>query len=267
MIDRKELWYRLRSFEQMEDRFGKDTITGFLAERLKTQKTVRVLEIGFGEGRCLLELQERFPQARLFGVNYPKTKTMASGKDLARNAKDLDIAVKRSPRVAFYDVNEGLRFPDGYFDVIMSQVAIHYVGDKARLYEEAWRVLKADGRAFLHVDRDREGKEQPEFVSHKADTPLMVILDGKSMISTKKHLEGLRKKGFDLAMRKSQGKERKNDQFILLMRKSVKKPLRLGLVYDDNSTLSLSGLKRTSPEKTDSAVWWGTRSVYRMKKS
>jgi SAM-dependent methyltransferase len=159
---------------------------------------------------------------------------MSCVKNLKEHAKELHFSVQKMPQIYFYDVGEELQFPQGFFDVIISQVAIHYVGDKAKLYEEVWRVLKKDGQAFLHVDKDREGTQEPEFIRHKADTPLMIILEGQKIISTKNYLKIFRDKGFAIDLRKSCGKEGKKDQFILLMRKNTKKSLNLGLIYDDN---------------------------------
>ncbi len=49
------------------------------------------------------------------------------------------------------------------------------------------------------------------------------------------------------------------------MHKNISKQLRLNLEYDGNSTIYLSPLRNTDRYKFDTAIWWGARSVYKLK--
>lgn len=58
--------------DKMNMKFGKSKpLERFIKERLKSQKVVRVLEFGFGDGKCLLDLRTIFPdkQVELYGIN------------------------------------------------------------------------------------------------------------------------------------------------------------------------------------------------------
>jgi len=50
------------------------------------------------------------------------------------------------------------------------------------------------------------------------------------------------------------------------MTKNKKNMLKLNLKYDGNSTLYLIKLKNTDKYKKDRSIWWGTRSVFFVKK-
>jgi SAM-dependent methyltransferase len=253
----------MRGLDKMEPRFGKAPITRFLNQRFKTEKTVRLLEIGFGEGRALLELANKYPRLRTYGVNYPATRTMGNSKDLLHNARAFKLKVEQLPRVMFHDAGTALKYPSDYFDCIMSQVAFHYIGNKARCIEEIWRILKPGGKAFIHFDTVPDGK-LPEILDHRKDAAFFIIYDDKNIISTQTFINSLRKKGFNIRIKKS-NKKTSQRQTILLMTKNTAKPLHLPLTYDGNSTIYLTKLKNTDNYKTAHDIWWGTRSVFRMK--
>lgn len=257
-----KLWYRMRGLDKMEPRFGKTPITRFLEKQFKTQKTVRLLEIGFGEGKALLELASRYPRLRTYGVNYPATRTMGNADDLRRNANEFELKMEQLPRVMFHDAGTELKYPSEYFDCIMSQVAFHYIGNKAKCIEEIWRVLKPKGKAFIHFDTIPAGP-LPDIMEYRKDTAFFIIYDGKKIISTQGYLNSLRKKGYDLRVNiRIKKSTRTSKQTILLMTKNTAKKLAIPLAYDGNSTIYLTKLKNTDSYKTASDVWWGTRSVF-----
>ena len=264
---KNDLWYRIRGLDKMESRFGKNPIKRFIQRRLKQEKIVRVLEIGFGEGRCLIELRALFPDKRveLFGINNIKMGGMRKQADFITNAKKFGVHIDTHllPKPYFYDAGNGLKFKDNYFDVVISQVAFHYVSDKAKLIEEIWRVLKPSGKAFLHID-EMPTSNYPDFMKINPETPRFTIYNknGK-LIKSKTYVADLRKKGYEIYLRNAY---KKKNQRVLLIRKNNSKKLSLNLILDGNSTLNMSKMKRTDKYKTDGAVWWGTRSVYMTKK-
>jgi ubiquinone/menaquinone biosynthesis C-methylase UbiE len=256
----------MRGLDKMQARFPGCNIVNYLSQKLKSEKVVRVLEVGFGEGRCLIDLQARFPNVFFYGINHKKSETMSSSKDIIKHSKEIKVNLKKAPRVQFYDAGKGLKFPEKYFDLVISQVSIHYVGNKSKLYEDVWRVLKKNGTALLHVDSELN-KNYPDFMFNYKDTPRMVIYDHDAQISTQKYLKKFKFKGFDIVLKKSHNKTyKKKNQKIIIMKKNTSKRLNLGLNYDGNSTLNLTKLWASDEYKTDSGVWWGTRSVFIAKK-
>ena len=260
--NKPKLWWRTRGLDKMEIRFGKNKpIERFIKKRLKSEKVVRVLEFGFGEGKCLLDLRTIFPDKRveLYGINLKKEGGMHSRADFAKNAKKFGLSIPKPallPKPVFYDAGEGLRFKSNYFDVIISQVAFPYVGNKSKLLEEFWRVLKLQGKAFLNVDSYE--KYYPDFLQINKETPRFVIYEDNKLIKLSRHLSKFRKKGFDVRFKKKKNRALR----FVLMEKNITKPLKLGLKYDDNSSFNLT---RFHEEKNVLGVWWGTRSVFKTK--
>ena len=256
------LWYRSRGFEKLEGRFGNNKIKTKIQNLIKKNKPIKILEIGFGEGLVLLELQKNYPKIQMYGINKEKTKTMSKKNDFIKNAKifNINISEKKIPLPYFYDVSDGLKFKSNFFDIIVSQVAIHYVGNKAKLIEEIWRVLKKGGNAYLHIDGKLEGN-QPEFMNLHKDTPRFIIYKKGRIISTKKYINSFKKKGFNLKIEPAFNNPK---QFILLIEKTLSHNLKLKLEYDGNSTLYLTPLKLTDEFKYDGTIWWGTRSIFKI---
>ncbi|MGV8171116.1 MAG: methyltransferase domain-containing protein [Candidatus Woesearchaeota archaeon] len=256
-----KLFFRTRGLDRLQERFEEDILT-HIKNLSKNQKEVRILEIGFGEGKALLESMSLGNNILGYGVNDKKRSTLSNVDDIMHNAKAFNIKTYHKPKIFFYDAGLGLKFKDDYFDIIFSQVAIHYVGNKAKLFEEIWRILKKGGKAFLHFDSKLEGKH-PDFMYIYKDTPRFVVYDKNSKItSTKKLFDKLKNKGFDIECL-IQKKDYKS--MVLVMNKNTKKHLNLGLEYDGNSTIYLTQLKNTDKYKFDTGIWWGTRSVYNMK--
>jgi SAM-dependent methyltransferase len=207
----------------------------------------------------LLDLRTLFPDAHveLYGLNRRKEGRMFGQPDFARNARRFRIPVPAKrllPKPSFYDAGEGLRYPGRFFDVIVSQVAFPYVGDKAKLLEEMWRVLKPAGKAFLHVDSFEDN--YPDFMRLNPETPRFVIYRHGKLVKLGRHLRMLRKKGHDIRLQVPKGRPGR----FVLMTKSAPKPLKLGLRFDDAVSFDLT---RFSREKKIEGLWWGTRSVFR----
>jgi ubiquinone/menaquinone biosynthesis C-methylase UbiE len=260
--NKPKLWWRIRGLDKMEMRFGKDKpIEKFIKKRLKSQKIVRVLEFGFGEGRCLLDLRTIFPnkQVELYGINKKKGGGMHQRKDFAINAKKFGLTIPKPtllPKPFFYDAGKGLKFKSNYFDIIISQVAFPYVGDKAKLLEEFWRVLKPEGKAFLNIDSYES--YYPDFLQINKESPRFVIYKKGKLIKLSSYLTTFRKKGFDIAFKR---KMKRALRFVL-MTKNTKKQLNLRLKYDNDSSFNLTIFNK---EKKIHGVWWGTRSVFKTK--
>ena len=264
LLKKDRLFFRSRGLTELQERFD-ENIKEHIMTLSKKQKTARILEIGFGEGKALLEMMNLSDNIICYGINDKKRPTLSSANDVVNNAKKFDISVRTTPKIFFYDAGNGLKFPKEYFDIVISQVAIHYVGNKAKLIEDVWRVLKKGGSAFLHVDSKLSG-EEPELMYQCADSPRWIVYDGKysdnKIIPMKEIFSNKRKKGFDITYTARTDKKRNR---TILIHKNTSKQLKLNLEYDGNSTIYLNTLRNTDEYKFDTAIWWGTRSVYRLK--
>jgi ubiquinone/menaquinone biosynthesis C-methylase UbiE len=258
----KPRWWVSRGLDKMEGRFGKSKpIQRFIKQRLASQKVIRVLELGFGDGKCLLDLREAFPDRRveLYGVIRKKSKVISRRKDFEVAAKMFGMAFPKQrllPKPYFYDAGNGLKFESNYFDVIISQVAFHYVGDKAKLIEEFWRVLKPKGKAFVEIDSFQ--KNYPDFLQINKETPRFVIYRNDKLVKLSSYLKKFRDKGYNIKLKqKSSGAAG-----YLMIEKNTSKNLKLNLEYDNDSSLDLT---RFNNEKKIRGVWWGNRSVFVVK--
>lgn len=126
--------------------------------KLAGEKT-RVMEIGPGNGRVLMELQKKFPQVEFYGINKEKTRTFYRRDSFALTALKFDIFKKEElsdvdlPYIVFQDLDFGNRIPydNEKFDIIYSQATVDYIKYKFELFNEIMRVLKVGGVSF-HTD-------------------------------------------------------------------------------------------------------------------
>ena len=248
------LWSRSRGLDELERRFGGTPVQDHVRDGQRAG--FRALELGFGRGRVLLELMDRFG-IETHGVAR-KERHMSKKADLVRAARDFGIRTKTYPTPHFYDMEPGLRFDDDAFDLVVSQVALHYIGNKARVIEEVWRVLRPGGRAFLHLDGVLD-QAYPDFMRLCSDLPRFVIYSRGRIISTARFVDGLRRKnGHDIRLKRTPNQ---GAGYVLRMHKNMP-GLDLGLTFDGASTLDLGKLKYADEHKFDGRVWWGTRSVF-----
>jgi SAM-dependent methyltransferase len=102
--------------------------------------TASVLEVGCGTGNYLVAIRE-LVGCSCWGVE-------PSAEMLAR-------ARARSEQVQLLQGRaEALGLPDGQFDLVFSVDVIHHVGDRGRLFGEAWRVLRPGGRSCTVTDSE-----------------------------------------------------------------------------------------------------------------
>jgi SAM-dependent methyltransferase len=233
-------------------------------ERSLTQGRTSLLEIGCGEGRALLELRHRWPQRdlRLYGINKKPEHNMTGPPALAANAREFGLIVPSDdlPVVDFYDAGEGLRFETASIDLVVSQVAFHYVAEKARLLEEIWRVLRPGGQALVHVDNRVLRHNGPDFMADHL-TPRFVIYGGTSVLPFSEFGSSLKDRGYDITVAWN---PQETTELIAIMRRSDLEHLDLGLTLDRVSSFDLTELRGRDQWKGKPSGWWGTRSVYRL---
>ena len=153
---RAKLVHRARGVEELEHRVG--DVHAEIDARLVRQDIVRVLELGCGYGTALLELRARYGErVELHGVN--REPRDGNPQILRRNAAErgLDHGDAPWPTIAYADVAHGLPFDADRFDLVVSQVAWLYFGNKIGVVREAIRVLRDDGLAKIDADEVRAG--------------------------------------------------------------------------------------------------------------
>lgn len=140
--------YRLEDF--IEDIHAKNRLMG--------EKT-RVMEIGAGNGRVLMELKKKFPEVEFYGINKDKTHTFYRRESFALTALKFEIFNQAElegitlPYIVFQDLDFGAKIPydNDKFDIIYSQGTLPYIKYKFELFNEIMRVLREDGYSF-HAD-------------------------------------------------------------------------------------------------------------------
>lgn len=123
------------------------------------RKKTRVMEIGFGNGRVLMELRKLFPKAEFYGINKEKTVTFYRRESFILTALKFNIMTKEEiesfslPYIVFQDLDFGQRIPYAAekFDVIFSQSSLPNIRYIFELMNEILRVLKTGG-VSIHSD-------------------------------------------------------------------------------------------------------------------
>lgn len=101
----------------------------------------RILDVGCGTGRFLLQLRRAFPRAKLYGLDLSPYYVRQATDVLAR-ATDVSLIVENA---------ENMPFADGFFDAVTSVFLFHELPRSVRraVMREAWRVLKRGGRLVV----------------------------------------------------------------------------------------------------------------------
>ncbi|MGE3611331.1 MAG: methyltransferase domain-containing protein [Bacteriovoracaceae bacterium] len=126
--------------------------------RLAGVKT-RVMEIGMGNGRVLMELKKKFPEVEFYGINKEKTHTFYRRESFILTALKFEIFSRGEiedldlPYAVFQDLDFGGKIPyeKEKFDLIYSQNTLHHIKYKFELFNEILRVLRLNGLSF-HTD-------------------------------------------------------------------------------------------------------------------
>jgi len=260
---------RGRGLESFQRRFPEHSVEAWIESRLAagtTGEPVRVLELGCGEGRVLLELKKRFPSIEVHGLNREPWPAMRGPKSVEKQALRRGILDRAAiaefglPEVHFHDASD-LQFEDDTFDLILSQVAIPHMDRKDRVLTESWRVLKRGGLALL--DMDTREPDPPDLL--ETEMPRFLVYDGDQRVSRDTWLEGLRSRGVEITVRETEsernpGKVRVGFAFI----KSFDEPLDLRLEFDAVSSFRLSPLRRATNGDPRRSPYWGFRCVYQL---
>jgi ubiquinone/menaquinone biosynthesis C-methylase UbiE len=106
----------------------------------------RALDIGCGNAPLSIKLAQKYPKAHVVGIDYWGSRWEYSKSKCERNAKIVGV----SDRVVFQKASaSSLPFNDEYFEVVVSNLVFHEVGDapdKREVIREALRVIKKGGK-------------------------------------------------------------------------------------------------------------------------
>jgi SAM-dependent methyltransferase len=147
--------FRGRGVADLVARIG--DVESEIDRRLARSGPVRVLDLGCGYGTVLLEWRRRYgARLELHGLNRQPQDgddAIVRRNGIERGLLDMEgAAAAPLPTLAFADVAHGLPFADASFDLVVSQVAWLYFGNKIGVLRETMRILKHDGVARIDAD-------------------------------------------------------------------------------------------------------------------
>ena len=237
---RQRVWNtgRCRGIEDYSKRIG------HFSEEIKQaaeKSRVRVLDIGCGYGKALLELKRLLGDGiETYGINLEPRWTLDLIKKFGLAEKiftkhDID---NNLPKLYIGDSSMGLPYPSNYFDFIISVASMQYVPDKAKLLEECNRVLKKNGTCLI-----QHGFTKHHNVLEYKNQFEIWNKDGK-LVNWQAYLKIF--KNIQLKISKDKKWE------YLILRKA--KVFRVGL-----DLVSSIDIHQINPD------WWGTKAIYRLK--
>lgn len=127
-----------------------------VALRARDLQPRRILEVAAGTGIVTEALARALPEAEIVATDL--------------NQAMLDVAAKRlqSDRISFQTADaQALPFPDGAFDLVVSQFGVMFYPDRVKGNAEARRVLR-DGGTYLAIIWDRLDRNPASRIVHDA---------------------------------------------------------------------------------------------------
>ena len=126
-------------------------IRDLVLNQLSWEGEGKLLDIGCGNGALAIEAAKKYTKAQITGIDYWGGQWEYSKEACERNAKNAGVA----DRTSFQKASAAkLPFPDGSFDIAVSNFVFHEVQDakdKREVVKEALRVLKKGG-VFVFQD-------------------------------------------------------------------------------------------------------------------
>lgn len=121
----------------------------YVIQKLYWNGQGKVLDVGTGAGALAIELAKRYPESKVWGIDYWGKTWNYSKNQCEENAKNEGVA----DQIVFQKASaSSLPFKDGEFDAIVSNFVYHEVRDtrdKRLLINESLRVLKKGGTFSL----------------------------------------------------------------------------------------------------------------------
>lgn len=233
---------RRRGIEEASERIG-DYVKD-IRDLINKKGKIRILEVGAGYGRSLLELKKEFgDQIEAHGINLePRWNLKLIEKfGLNNHIFSRNEIKKNLPQLHILDAGKKLPFGNESFDLIYSVSSIQYIHDKALFLEEMNRILKKDGLTRLH-DAFKKEENYPVELKNLFE----IWMNGK----------GIEFRDYILNVKKFKNiqfkKTKQNPMGYLLMKKGGN--FKLGLKYVTSFDLNQLGKNL-----------WGAKAIYRVK--
>ncbi|MDZ7342953.1 MAG: class I SAM-dependent methyltransferase [candidate division KSB1 bacterium] len=253
-----------RSLSEISHKLARspNIIQSTLSELLAPERNLKVLEVGFGHGRALMELAWRFRNENVafYGVDKKQKPPVEKREDLCNIARlyniipESELAYFQLPELFFYDATT-LHFDDDSLDLIYSAVTIRFIEKKAEFLEEACRVLKPGGVAMLHIGERRWNYPYSLIGDHRLLTPYasrFILKHGNELIPLPVYMKLFEQEEFQF-------------DFIGGTRCTIRirklRPARLHLQLEFNPELSVS-MQELPYRHRMGNVRGGVRSVY-----
>ena len=237
---------RKRGLEEAKERIG--DIEREVKLLLKNKKKIKVLEIGCGYGKVLLELRGLFgDRVELHGTNLEKRWDLKLIRRFALahkmfHKKDVN---KNLPKLHILDSGKKMRLKSSSFDLIYAQASVQYIHDKAKFLEEVNRLLTKNGKAIIEL-QEKKIDSDVNIVSTaypiEYNTLFEIWNEGKK-VDVLKYLKKFKNVRIKTA---------KKGWSVLHMTKGKRFSLGLELINSFNLNKLYKG-------------WWGTKAVYRVK--
>jgi len=187
---------KTRGLYSVNQRLG--NIVPFIKNIVKERKKIVVLEIGCGYGNAMKQLKQKIPQIKIIGMNFRKYKKQI-----------------KNQKYIYGDAGKKIPLKSNSVDFIYLIATLQFVKNKAKFFEEAFRVLKPEGQLRINVSNSL-GKEFKEY-------------ENPCVIETKKGKTNLRDyllkiKNYDIKLKKA-----KKKKVIIITKHKKDKPLKLKL--------------------------------------
>ena len=109
----------------------------------------RVLDVGTGGGQIPAQLARRRPDWRIWAVDRASAMLRAGRPAIAAARRDARSAIAPFRLALAQTEARALPFPDGAFDLVISNSLLHHLGDPTPVLDEIARVAGASGRVLL----------------------------------------------------------------------------------------------------------------------
>src|SRR5579862_721175 len=113
-----------------------------LLTRIGLASPARIYDLGCGAGNVTKLLAERWPAARITGVDSSQTM--------------LDKARAETPKIEWVEADLAQWMPDAPPDLIYSNAALHWLDDHRRLFAKLFRSLAPGGALAVQMPRNHQ---------------------------------------------------------------------------------------------------------------
>ena len=122
---------------RLYEKWEKERDQKFL-KMLDYDPNAKVIDLGCGKGDFTLRVKERSNCKEIYGI------------DVWEDA--LNEALNKGIKTEKMDLNEKLNFPDGSFDVVVSNQVLEHLFFPSRFIQEIYRILKEDGYSVISTE-------------------------------------------------------------------------------------------------------------------